>query len=645
MTLPLAVTAAALAGGVAATYAYDRRTPIAWRIPDGLYIGFTGLAFVGFALGMQFGITRAVVVTSAALTAAPALLIVLHRPSRRLVVENVSALFQTASAARPRVNASTVFAAVGGLVGLALLWRVADRAMFVRADGIYTGVSHNIGDLPFHLTVMSRFVYGNNLPPEHPSFAGVGFSYTFLPDLAGSMLLAAGASDRAVIVWLTFAFCLAIAALLYRWTFELTASRTAAYLSVPIAFASGGLGWWRLVDEARDRGLWTILSSLPHDYTITADGAYRWGNLVTSLLVTQRSLLMGLPLALIVFRLWWESTGSADAEDRGNDARTRMIAAGLIAAMLPLVHAHSYAVVLMVGAGLAVLGPNRYVWVPFFTWALAIGLPQFWWLANLSGLQQKSFLAWSFGWDRGTRDALVFWVQNTGLFIPLLAAGLLWRGSPPAISSRLRRYYLPFALCFIVPNVLRLAPWIWDNIKVLIYWFVASVPIVACVLARMLEGRRWQRALAGGSIVVLMLAGALDLWRVASGAFGSRTYPRAGIEFAALVRERTSPHALIVHAPTYNHPVALSGRRSFMGYAGHVWSHGIDAGGRELDIQRMYAGGADATTLLGAHRIDYVVIGPDEQGLRIDESFFDRYPIVIERAGYRLYRIQDDRHQ
>jgi hypothetical protein len=158
---------------------------------------------------------------------------------------------------------------------------------------------------------------------------------------------------RPVIVWSTLLLCLAFGALLFRWTLELWAA-VAARLAPLLAFFSGGLGWWRLVGEAMEResGPWALLARLPHDYTITPDGHYRWGNLVTTLLVTQRGLLLGLPLAIIVLRLWWE-TLQADSGDAA-EHRSCMIAAGVIAGMLPLVHAHSFAVVLGVAGCRAV---------------------------------------------------------------------------------------------------------------------------------------------------------------------------------------------------------------------------------------------------------------------------------------------------
>ncbi len=58
-------------------------------------------------------------------------------------------------------------------------------------------------------------------------------------------------------------------------------------------------------------------------------------------------------------------------------------------------------------------------------------------------------------------------------------------------------FYIPFLLCFIIPNLVRLAPWDWDNIKILIYWFVGSLPFVALLLARLFESRRGEEETRG----------------------------------------------------------------------------------------------------------------------------------------------------
>ena len=84
----------------------------------------------------------------------------------------------------------------------------------------------------------------------------------------------------------------------------------------------------------------------------------------------------------------------------------------------------------------------------------------------------------------------------------------------------------------------------------------------------------------------------------------------------------------------------LSGRRSLLGYPGHIWSQGLDPGTRQADIGRIYAGEPDAVTLLGRYGIDFIVVGPQERReLRVNEAFLERFPLVARRGRYDLRRV------
>jgi uncharacterized membrane protein len=127
---------------------------------------------------------------------------------------------------------------------------------------------------------------------------------------------------------------------------------------------------------------------------------------------------------------------------------------------------------------------------------------------------------------------------------------------------------------------------------------------------------------------------------VASEASEQRVFERNGVAFAEIVKTETAPRSLILHAPTYNHPVYLTGRRAVMGYAGHLWSQGIDYLPREAELKRMYAGAPDAESLLAKHGVDYVVISPLERSaLPVNEQFFGRFTKVGETGGYSLYKV------
>ncbi|MGH9766789.1 MAG: hypothetical protein ACREAB_05075, partial [Blastocatellia bacterium] len=172
---------------------------------------------------------------------------------------------------------------------------------------------------------------------------------------------------------------------------------------------------------------------------------------------------------------------------------------------------------------------------------------------------------------------------------------------------------------------------------------LASAPFVAVALAYLFT-RRFiiARGLAAISLIALVFSGALDVTRALSPAENVGVFGQADLEVAALLREKTPPRALILHAPIHNSVVALSGRQSVMGYPGHLWTHGLDYAQRELDVTTIFKGGAQMIEPLSRLGVEYVIVGPAERAqLEADEVHFGNlYPVVIDHAGFRVYRVK-----
>jgi uncharacterized membrane protein len=84
----------------------------------------------------------------------------------------------------------------------------------------------------------------------------------------------------------------------------------------------------------------------------------------------------------------------------------------------------------------------------------------------------------------------------------------------------------------------------------------------------------------------------------------------------------------------------LTGRRSLLGYPGHIWTHGLEFAPREADIKRIYAGAPGADDLLTKYGVEYAVVGPLERNMMpVNQAFFEHYTKVGEVGGYSLYKI------
>jgi hypothetical protein len=673
MIISLALSLIAIASGTLLTYTYDDGAPLASRLCSGACIGFALMGLGGFILALLFGLNFLTIGLTAALLLLPFALL-----GQQRVRDQFDADVNTGIAAISRTSAKPdrwAFIYFFFYAGTAIfMWLVFDRALLVKPDGLYTGVLNNYGDLPFHLSVINGFAFGQNFPPEDPTFAGVRFTYPFLTDFISAIFVRAGASLRASLFIENWIIGVALIGVLHRFGLRLTRNRVAGLVTPALIILNGGLGWWMLFGDINqsEGGIFQILKNMQHSYTIIPDVAqgWRWGNSVTSLLVPQRGFLLGIPLAVIVVIQWWEamqtnaepsakgkgektkSVGGSKKESHALHERSglfalsssptrRMLGAGVVAGLLPLVHAHSFIAIMAVAGILALINFKKWrEWVIFIVVASLIAIPQMLWSTHGSAVSTRAFIGWEFGWGHGNENVLWFWFKNTGFFIPVLIAALLWKDDEYLVPRKLMLFFLPFTVCFIVPNLIKFAPWIWDNIKILFYWWIASAPLVAMLLARLWEGTAGKRLAAIALFVMLTLAGALDVAALIMRQGEYQEFDRDGITFAEVLKEKTPPRAMILHAPVHNTPVFLSGRRSLMGYPGHIWTHGIDSGPREADIKKIYNGSFEARSLLAKYGVDYVVVDPQERSVMpVNDAFFKQLNEVATVGEYHLYKV------
>jgi hypothetical protein len=681
-------------GGLALTYLYDREARLLVRFAAGTIVGSAVFSFVAFLVACFFGFSFVTVSVALVVTLLPLGLLARKDFRLRFAADRNHAK-QMLEYVKPHRLASFVFY----VALLAVMFFFFERAMFFTKDGIFTGASQNLGDLPFHLGAIFSFTEGNNFPPENPSYAFAKFTYPFMADLLAACLVKFGAGVREAMFVQNMFFGFALVVLLERFAYKLTQNRLAGKLAPVLLLFCGGLGFIIFLRDGwnYDKGFFDFLWNLKNDYTIRPEGL-RWGNSLVVLFITQRSLLFGLPIALIVLTKLWELF-TAETQRRGeeingdergvnrdkrneNDNQQKspflpfslspLLGVGLLAGTLPLVHAHSLAVLFLVCAVLFFFSLDKWrEWIVFGSAVSIVAVPQLVWSLTGSATRLSEFVEPHFGWDARDENFFVFWAKNLGLFIPLLVAALFMifrrreaetpseeknenkkiktkdrkqktENQLPITNHQLLIFYIPFALSFIIPNLVKLAPWEWDNIKVMIYWFVGSIPLVAWLLARLWASGTALKIVAGVCLFVLTFSGAIDVWRTASGQINYQVFSADAVRLAEQIKQKTPPNALFLNAPTYNSAVVLAGRRSLMRYTGHLGSYGIDYQPRELEVKRIYEGSALADSFLKKYGIEYVIISPEETANLqfVNEQYFEKFPKIAEFGAYKLYKVK-----
>jgi len=639
MFFSLSLLFIATLGGFVLTYSIERDMRLMSRIFAGHVIGVSIWGTAAFGLGFALNITGLNAVVSLGISLLPILMLINPEVRQRIGRDWKNA--QTSLQGNP---VSKALGLAYYLFFFLLIVAFFDRAMIVRDGRILTGAANNFGDLPAHLGAIYAFTEGLSFPPDNPSFAGSTFTYPFLIDLVTALLTTLGSTIQDAMLVQNVFLCLAIVVLLERFSSMVSGSSFVGKL-VPFLFLfGGGLGFITFFGDHSSTGgsITESLWNLNRDYTIGDD--YRWGNPMTTLLITQRSFLIGLPLALLALTKIWETT-AVDEPNKVNDKfyLRSMFVMGLFIGMLPLVHVHTLLVLFIVSATLLMFCKRNQIkeLVAFGIGTAIVAIPELIWLTSDSASQVKSFVKFQGGWETSGENPFVFWMMNTGILIPMLIAGLviIWRIRKEKIA--LLNFYIPFVLIFIIGNFITLAPWGWDNIKVFVYWFIASLVFVSIAIEKLWSSKLALRAAGVVAIIVLIASGGLDVWRVASGQAELEVFNREIVEIADEIRGKIPADSLFVHEPTHNSALVLTGRQSLMRYSGHLFSYGIDYKERQEDVRHILSGGDLSKELIEKYGIDYILVTEQERSAAdFREESLSNYRLVISKGASRVYKTE-----
>ena len=527
--------------------------------------------------------------------------------------------------------------------------RFLQHAYVVKPDGLWAGYVNIWGDWAAHLAFAGSFAYGHNFPPQYPLDPGNNLGYPFMIDFLAANLVPLGSPLTSALVLTSGLLGLAFPAVLYLAAARFAGGRGAATVAVFVFLLGGGLGFYYLLGDIAHSGI-GVLAHLPREYTLDRSLNFQWLNPVLAYLVPQRSTLFGFSLALIVVLLVWLAVRER------HDWKAFMFA-GVVAGLMPAFHVHAYGTVVALAAFWAVFNLRR-AWIAFFVPALALAIPVLAWMwppANNSicgaGLSIHGYCLEA-GWLSYTdtqRDGVLyfpfdfvwFWIKNLSVFVPLLiAAQFLRRWMPTSFE----KWYAPMWLWFLVPNVIVLQPWDWDNTKFFIFWALFGSIMVGGFIAGMVRKWPWSAAFASVLLVALCLSGALDLARATDASVSSYEFTDTkGVQVADWVRQNTPADAIFAVADEHNNPIpTLAGRRVMSGYPGWLWTYGLkDYGQKQADEAAILRGDQNTPDLIDRYRVGYVLIGPQELSptRAASQAYWQQHGTLVYSNGeYWVYR-------
>jgi hypothetical protein len=544
-------------------------------------------------------------------------------------------------------------------------------------------------DWAMHLGDVTSFLWGGNLPAEHPRLIGAPISYHYLSSFTAAAMATLGPDPVVTMTTQSFFLFVFIGLGLYAFGLRLIGHRFAAMLLVPLYLLGGGYGYVALLARVR----------IPQSDPLTVSNQQVFSREMLRelnfplpnpefMFIAQRGFLYGLPLALLTFtllimglrriqeRIERETRSAGEHRDHIPSHSSRMAAlaadrptvaevrpfffAGLVAGVIPIGHfstVYSLILALPAVALLSLLAwPFRArasfrrrairltaAWAAFGVVWVLLTVPQVMWVYG-GQIGGTSALRLQLGWLAGAEPWWYFWLKNLGTYALLFPIAVCARG---LLDGMTRRFLLGFTSIFVLCNLFAFLPWAWNNSLFLQYWILSVAVFVAALTGKAWARRRGAMVVHVAFLMLFVSIVGLGLLTHLNNFTASERRvlaDRSGVELADWIRTETPTDAVFITGTFYSNPVAmLSGRQLVVGYPVYLWTQGLDATEQERDVHVILQWKPRSQLLLEKYDVDYVAIGAwERENLDADRfAAWSRYPAAYTSGPWVVYAVSE----
>ena len=478
---------------------------------------------------------------------------------------------------------------------------------------------NNLGDLGLHITYIKTFANGVAIWPDSPLYVESKLRYPAGIDLFNAIFANLGFDLRHQLVATGLVASAATCYAFYRWS---------GTFGIAGFLFNGGLIGYQIFNTHHFS-----------DYQGVA--SISWKSIALAMFVTQRGLLYAIPAGLVL--LWQWRTKYGDNPELRQECLPIWVEY-ILYATLPLFHVHTF-LALNVVLVLLFLGKpqSRRPLLQLVLWSF-VPATFFVWLIT-DHFNAGSVFEWHPGWTQ--RDGefrmpfLRYWFINFGFFLPLaiLLVGVVAKDLRKQIKTGLRELSIDATLLaaavviFLVTCFVKTAPWEWDNTKILIWAYFITLPVMWNRLIR-----QWPMSVRAAVCFVLFFSGFVSLiGGLGVGGYGFAS--RSEVDAVAVATQNLPVEARYAAFPTYNHPLLLNGHKVVCGYAGHLWTQGINYDAIEKKLNSLMRGEGDWMRTARELRVRYLFWGEDENTNYPNSSrpWEKKLPLVSKGAWGAIY--------
>ncbi len=494
-------------------------------------------------------------------------------------------------------------------------------------------------DFGAHLPLIRSFSLGDNLPPEYPQFAGPKIKYHYL------FYFLVGRLER---LGFNIAFSLNLLSIvglsLFLWMLYQTAnlvikSKNGAVLALYLFLFNSSLTFVDFFKQNwGQNGLinsWLGLKEFVNFGPWNGDVVSAFWN--WNIFTNQRHL--GLSFGLVLILVWPLLTAvyrSDSGQDRSFDLRFWLwiIWFGLI--LLPFLHQAGYVLAVTFILGWLVLNPElfkKYGLVYFL--GLLYSAPGFFYFLGENGISwEPGFLAQ----HQNIFSIICYWFFNIGVY------WILWPILFVLANKQDRKLLAIFSSFFVLANLLKLSPDMINNHKLINFFLVGVVILVAKIVIKWWDRGQAVRLFLVGVIFFASLSGWIDAMPIVNDSFLTVTDPQH-LPIGQWLKTKTDGDATFVTSSYLYHPISLTGRKIFLDYGYFAWSLGYPDKERRKYLPLIFENKAKSNQwcqLMNKLELDYVSINlnrSDLDKINPEQSWLYRTqkPVYRSPSGYEIF--------
>ena len=233
---------------------------------------------------------------------------------------------------------------------------------------------------------------------------------------------------------------------------------------------------------------------------------------------------------------------------------------------------------------------------------------------------------------------ILFWIWNLGTTIPLAVYG--FRKS----NTFQKKVILSFFPIFILANLFKFAPDIFDNHKFFNVWIMSMNVLAAWGLYNILSKKIYSKFVFAAGIILATTSGFLNLLVVKNDVYVKVQDSYKTSLGVWVSKNINQSEILITNAQIYD-PISLLGRRTFLGRPQYIFLYGGSPNRRAEELEMVLEGRDDKKIkqLLQTNNIKYIVIykwSDLSNILTANKKYFDRGFIkVYEDNTATVYKI------